>query len=75
LHGNSVTEIIVCSQEEPGFILEHHFITKSFTAGCEAFHHVHPDKEVPNKTTFRLIENSAKQRMLAIGNMLRSCHI
>jgi len=23
LHGNSVTEIIVCSQEEPGFILEH----------------------------------------------------
>jgi len=64
-----------CSQEEPGFILEHHFITKPFTAGCEAFQHVHPDKEVPNKTTFRLMENSAKQRMLATGNMLGLCHI
>jgi len=60
LHGNSVNDNMVCSQEVPGFILEHHFITKSFGAGCEAFHHIHPDKEVPNKTTFRLMEKFSK---------------
>jgi hypothetical protein len=33
---------------------------KHFTAGCEAFHHVHPDTEVPNKTTFRLRKKFSK---------------
>jgi len=61
---------MVCSQEEPGFNLEHHFITKSFTAGCEAFHHVNPDKQVPNKTTFRLMEKFSKT-----GNVGNRKHI
>jgi hypothetical protein len=61
---------MVCSQEEPGFILEHHFISTSFTAGCEAFHHMHPDKEVPNKTTFRIMEKFSKT-----GNVGNRKHI
>jgi len=43
-----------------GLFLNITFITKSFTAGCEAFHDMHPDKEVPNKTTFRLMEQLGK---------------
>jgi hypothetical protein len=46
------------------------FITKSFIAGCEAFHHVHLDKEVPNKTTFRLMEILSKT-----GNVGNRKHI
>jgi len=60
---------MICSQEVPGFILEHHFTSKSFTAGCKTFHHMHPDKEVPNKTIFRLMEKFCKQGMMAIGNI------
>jgi hypothetical protein len=40
-------------------ILEHYFASKSFAAVREALSRAHPDKEVPNKITHRLV---AKQR-------------
>jgi hypothetical protein len=32
------------------FILQYYFASELFSAVCEAFSNVYPDKEVPNKT-------------------------
>jgi hypothetical protein len=39
------------SQQECAFILERYSASRSFIAVREAFHHVYPDKNGPNKTT------------------------
>jgi hypothetical protein len=46
---------MVHSRAERVFILEHHFVSKSFAAVREAFSNAYPDKGVPNKTTVHLL--------------------
>jgi hypothetical protein len=46
---------MVYSRAERVFILEHSFVSKSFAAVREAFRNAYPDKEVPNKTTYRVV--------------------
>jgi hypothetical protein len=46
---------MVYSQAKCLFILEHYFASKSFAAVREAFSSTYPNKEVPNKTIYRLV--------------------
>jgi hypothetical protein len=59
-------------QEERAFIVARYVATKYFAAVHEAFHRMHHNEEVPNKTTiFRPVKNVGRQGVFATGNMLR----
>jgi hypothetical protein len=49
------------SQQECAFILERYFASKSFIAVREAFHHVYPDKNGPNKITVQRLAKKCRE--------------